>query len=507
MTADAQPSPLVRDKGLSRDDMGLAGSVSIGLSSTAPVYSLAAALGFVVLAVGVHAPAAFLLAFVPMLFIAVAYRELNSALPDCGTTFTWASAAFGRFTGWLGGWGLALSGVVVLANLAQVAGTYLWLLVAEDLASNTLLVTATGVAFIAAMTWTNYRGIDLGEKMQRVTIIVQYAALAVVVAFLVWRLGTGDAVGAASFSADWFNPLALGGPEAAVQGALIALFAYWGWDTCLALNEETRRPRTTPGRAAIISSVILVITYTGVSTLAILFAGVGSEGIGLGNEANAGDVFYAISDAALGPWAWVAVLAVLVSAIAATQTTILPTARGTLAMAVHGALPRRFATVHATYMTPTFSTVLLGATAAAYYVVLTLVSDDVLADSIASLGLFIAFYYGLTGFACVWYFRHTLRSSARHLVLRGVLPLIGALLMTAAFVGSAASMFDPAYGATVVAGIGGTFVVGVGALLLGVVLTALYYSSRRRRESADRAIAGLRRAASAEPHGRRATGG
>ena len=101
---------------------------------------------------------------------------------------------------------------MVLANLAQVAGTYLWLLVAEDLASNTLLVTATGVAFIAAMTWTNYRGIDLGEKMQRVTIIVQYAALAVVVAFLVWRLGTGDAVGAASFSADWFNPLALGGP-------------------------------------------------------------------------------------------------------------------------------------------------------------------------------------------------------------------------------------------------------------------------------------------------------
>ena len=79
--------------------------------------------------------------------------------------------------------------------------------------------------------------------------------------------------------------------------------------------------------------------------------------------------------------------------------------------------------------------------------------------------------------------------------------------MTAAFVVSAASMFDPAYGATVVAGIGGTFVVGVGALLLGVVLTALYYSSRRRRESADRAIAGLRRAASAEPHGRRATGG
>lgn len=491
----AGTSPLLRDKGLSRDDLGLAGSISIGLSSTAPVYSLAATLGFVVLAVGVHAPAAFIVAFVPMLFIAFAYRELNAALPDCGTTFTWASVAFGRFTGWLGGWGLALSGIVVLANLAEVAGRYLWLLVDEDLAANTLLVTATGVAFIAAMTWTNYRGIDLGEKMQRVTIIVQYVALAVFVAFLARRIATGAAPDATPISMDWFNPFAMGGLDAAVYGALVALFAYWGWDTCLALNEETRNPRTTPGRAAIISSVILLVTYTGVSALAIMFAGTGTEGIGLGNEANAGDVFYSISAAALGPWAWIAVVAVLVSAVAATQTTILPTARGTLAMAAHGALPRRFAEVHARYLTPTFSTVLMGVTAAAYYVVLTFVSENFLADSIASLGLFIAFYYGITGFACAWYFRHSLRSSVRNLVFRGVLPLLGALLMTAAFVLSAIAMFDPGYGETVIAGIGGTFVVGVGALLLGVALTALYYASRRRRDAADSALAGLRSSA------------
>lgn len=496
MTAASPSSPVVLDKGLSRDDLGLAGSISIGLSSTAPAYSLAASLGFVVLAVGVHAPAAFLLAFVPMLFIALAYRELNAALPDCGTTFTWASVAFGRFTGWLGGWGVALSGIVVLANLAQIAGTYLWLLVDEELASNTTLVTATGVAFIAAMTWTNYRGIDLGEKMQRVTIVVQYAALAAVVVVLAWRIAAGQAFDATPVSADWFNPFGIDSLEAAVYGVLVALFAYWGWDTCLALNEETRGPRTTPGRAAIVCSAVLLLTYTGVSTVAIMFAGTGSEGLGLGNEANAGDVFYALSEAALGPWAWVAVVAVLVSAIAATQTTILPTARGTLAMAAHGALPRRFATVHATYLTPSFSTILMGATAAAYYVVLTLVSGDILADSIASLGLFIAFYYGLTGFACVWYFRNTLRESVRSLVVRGILPLIGALLMTAAFVLSAIAMLDPAYGATSIGGVGGTFAVGIGALLLGVAVTAAYYSSRGRRDAADAAIAELRRSTS-----------
>ena len=36
------------------------------------------------------------------------------------------------------------------------------------------------------------------------------------------------------------------------------------------------------------------------------------------------------------------VLAVLISAVSSTQTTILPTARGTLAMAAYKALPRRF---------------------------------------------------------------------------------------------------------------------------------------------------------------------
>src|SRR5687767_9624872 len=140
-------------KGLAAGTLGLWGSTVIGLASTAPVYSIVATLGFVVLAVGAQAPVAFIIAFVPMLFIAFAYRELNNEIPDCGTTFTWATKAFGPWVGWMGGWGVALAGIVVLANLAQVAGTYFWAPVdamvssPEDalLAENVPLVTATGV--------------------------------------------------------------------------------------------------------------------------------------------------------------------------------------------------------------------------------------------------------------------------------------------------------------------------------------------------------------------------
>ena len=63
-----------------------------------------------------------------MLFIAYAYKELNSADPDCGTTFTWATRAFGPKTGWAGGWGIVAADILVMASLAQVAGQYVFLL-------------------------------------------------------------------------------------------------------------------------------------------------------------------------------------------------------------------------------------------------------------------------------------------------------------------------------------------------------------------------------------------
>ena len=161
----------------------------LGLASTAPVYSLAATLGLIVAVNGNYTPLILLLGFVPVLFIAYAFRELNSAMPDCGTTFIWARRAFGPWAGWLGGWGVALAGIVVLANLAQVAGQYLWLLVGDgSLAGNSLLVTATGVLFIVFMTLVNYRGIRLGEHVQRVLTYVQYVSLGIFALAIIFRI-------------------------------------------------------------------------------------------------------------------------------------------------------------------------------------------------------------------------------------------------------------------------------------------------------------------------------
>ncbi|MEV8274019.1 APC family permease [Microbacterium sp. NPDC077184] len=470
-------------KGLAAGTLGLWGSTVIGLASTAPVYSLVATLGFVVLAVGAQAPIAFVVAFVPMLFIAFAYRELNNAVPDCGTTFTWGTKAFGPWVGWMGGWGVAVAGMVVLANLAQIGGIYFWALVdgiigsGDDalLSDNVPLVTATGVVFIALMTWISWRGVEIGERVQNILLAIQYLALAIFVVAALWQYFAGSAPGATPFAWDWFNPFAFEEWSGFTEAILLALFIYWGWDTCLALNEETKDPKRIPGLAALLTCVLLLFTYVSVTVAAMMYAGLGDTGTGLGNEANADDFFLAIKDGLLGPVGWVLVVAVLISAVSSTQTTILPTARGTLAMGVYRALPERFKTVHPRYKTPSFSTLVMGVVASVYYIGMTLISDNILQDSILSLGLAIAFYYAITGYACVWYFRRELFTSGRNIVYRLVLPLLGALMLTYAFVQSAIDMFDVDYGYTVLFGIGGTFVLGVGSLALGVVLMVLWF--------------------------------
>ena len=472
-------------KGLATGTVGLWGSTVIGLASTAPVYSLVATLGWVVLAVGAQAPIAFIIAFVPMLFIAFAYRELNNAVPDCGTTFTWGTKAFGPWVGWMGGWGVAVAGMVVLANLAQIASIYFWALLGQEFENNDWRILLVGVIFIAAMTWVSWRGVEIGERIQNVLLAIQYLALAIFVVAALWQFFAGTAPNPTPFDLEWLNPFAFTDWSGFTEAVLLALFIYWGWDTCLALNEETKDPKRIPGRAALLTTVILLVTYVSVTIAAMMYAGLGEDGTGLGNEANADDFFLAIRDGLLGPWGWLLVVAVLISAVSSTQTTILPTARGTLAMGVYRALPARFKTVHPRYKTPSFSTLVGGTVAICYYVGMSLVSDNILQDSILSLGLAIAFYYAITGFACVWYFRRDLRSSARDLWFKGIFPLLGALMLSYAFIQSAIDMYDVDYGYTVLFGIGGTFVVGIGALLVGVVLMLIWYMFPRSKPFFD----------------------
>ncbi|MBI5478413.1 MAG: amino acid permease [Deltaproteobacteria bacterium] len=229
-------TPAPDDKGLKANAIGLLSSVVIGVASTAPAYSLAASLGLVAKPAGVHAPGILLLAFLPMLCLAVAFHHLNREEPDCGTSFRWVARAFGPvvgpYAGWMAGWSAIVAGIMVMASLAQITGAYTFELVGLGrLARNRLAVAGVGVGFIALLTWLCVRGIDVAARLQWVLLAVEIVALLVFATAALHRVYAGaPPPGTLRPAAAWLNPLGAGsGPLA--TGFLAALFIYWGWDS------------------------------------------------------------------------------------------------------------------------------------------------------------------------------------------------------------------------------------------------------------------------------------
>jgi amino acid transporter len=476
-----------RAKGLKTGALGLVSSVVLGVASTAPAYSLAATLFFVVAAVGLKSPLVAVLAFVPMLLCSIGYSELNKADPDCGTTFIWAARAFGPKTGWAGGWAVVAADVLVMASLAQVAGQYFFFLIQgpdSAIGANASggWVLLVGILWIIAMTYICYRGIEVSANFQKALLSIELIMLLIMsVTALVRVFGSHPPPGSLHPSLGWLSPSHL--PVSAfVSGIILMVFIYWGWDTTCSVNEETADKSRTPGRAAIISTVLLLVTYVTVIVAVQAFSGIGSRGVGLTNPAHQFDVLSVTGGAIFGTSGFgtllsrLLIIMVLSSAAASTQTTILPTARTTLSMAAYGALPESFAKIHPRYLTPTVSTVVMGAMSIALYIPLNYISGgNPIADAVTAIGLYIAFYYGLTAFSCVWYYRATLTSSAWNLWMRGILPGLGGLIMFAAGLYSLQSDWVAfnSYTTWTVPGlhwqIGGIFIIAALAAVAGVI--------------------------------------
>ena len=167
------------------------------------------------------------------------------------------------------------------------------------------------------------------------------------------------------------------------------------------------------------------------------------------------------------------IIAVLTSASASTQTTILPTARTTLSMAKWDSIPSAFGRVHPRFFTPSFSTLLMGGLSILWTVALLAFNpnQNVLGDTISALGFSVCFYYGFTGIACAVYFRRDLFKSVRNFFLAGLIPVVGGIMM--GYVGIRAFQYYNTAGnnySKPFLGVQVPIFVGVGGLVLGIIL-------------------------------------
>jgi amino acid transporter len=482
-------------KGVKADAIGYASNVVIAVASTAPAYSLATTLGFitVITGVGYHAPGILILAFVPMLFISLGYRFLNLADPDCGTTFAWTTRALGPQLGWLNGWAIFLADVIVMASLADIAAIYTFQLVGWNSADTNLGQIIGSVIWIALMTWICYRGIELSARIQQLLLTLEVAVLALFAVVALVKIYSGSFHNSVHPALSWFNPFVSWGPLS--LALLLAIFIYWGWDSGVAVNEESKDSANGPGKAAVVSTVLLLVIYVLVT--------VGAQGIhGTAFlDHNSQDVLGPLGKAVFGSGLLgipqkLLLFCVLTSASASTQTTILPTARTTLSMANWGAIPKVIGRIHPRFQTPTVSTLGMGAISIIWTVGLLAFNPggSVLGDSITALGFAVCFYYGFTGVACFVYFRHDLRKSARRVFLVGVLPLLGAAGMFWIFYKAYVTESMNGYNySPPLLGIQVPIVIGIGGLLLGIVLMLLAWPAhrayfKRRPQTADPAV-------------------
>jgi amino acid transporter len=465
MTAEPDPPAELKHGAISFLD-----AMVIGLASTSPAYSLAAVIGPIVALVGVYAPGVMLASFLPMLLIASAFYYLNRVDQDCGTTFSWVTRAMGPWFGWIGGWAISMTGVLVIGSLADTAVRFALLTVGlDDLASNLAVIIPLTVVVIVAMTALCVLGTEASARLQNVLILAQVGALLIFAVVALWRALAGDSpLDALVPSITWLNPFGEGG-SALTAGLLLGVFVYWGWESAVNLTEETKDSASAPGKAGIASTIVLLVTYLAVAYAVLAFAGTDFLAE---NEEEGELIFGLLGGEVLGEWGWVLLLAVATSALACTQTTIIPASRTGLSMARRAALPRRLAHIHPRFRTPDVSTWLVAVIASSWYVLVSLISESALLDSITALSLLIAFYYSLTGLACAIYYRRQLLRSATNLLFIGVGPLVGAGLLIWLLIRSVVDLNDAEASATGTSwfGFGPPLVIGVAVFLLGILI-------------------------------------
>jgi len=384
-----------------RRSLGTVATGAIAAASIAATTSIGVGMGALAAAVGNRGPAVLLLAFVPILGIAVAFSRLNRVEPNCGNGYTWVRTALGPWLGFVTGWinlagsviygayATALTGSVILQFAGQAGLTRIGRLTLNP--DSTLQSTLLGFVVVAAAVWFAITGIRHVAGVQTALLVFEYAVLLV---FSGWALVKGTH----AFQWSWLSPVGVAG---LAQGLVVAVYFYWGWDSAFGVTEETRGSRET-SRGGYLSLFVTLglFLYCAVALQRMMSV---SELVNDGPQA----ITLLGSKLAKNPVALLPPLALLASAVSSLQAGLVPTVRGAFAMGRDRTLGRVWGKVSPRYGTPVAGTLIIAAASALIAVgsmAITALSQVVIAVA-DSIGLIVSLYYGITAVACAVRFR------------------------------------------------------------------------------------------------------
>ncbi|MGO8904792.1 MAG: APC family permease [Solirubrobacteraceae bacterium] len=413
--------------GLRANQLNLWDSTVVAVSSTAPAYSLAATLSLLFVASAYAGPAVIIVSSIPMFFIAAAYFYLNRKDPNCGASYAWISKLVGPHVGWFTGWVQLAASLLFCIAAPMLAASYTlqffhavgWISAAT--AGELSLTAGIASLWLAAITFITVYGVRWTANAQWVFVIIQSAVVLLASIWGILKVALEHPRGSTGFHLSWLSPTSIHGTAGLAAGAVLGLFFFWGWDTAVNLNEESKAATRTPGRACIISMFLLLFIFVlNIVAVQMLIPSRQLEGQGT-------NLLFYFSEQVGGSWlGYLMIFAVIMSTVADTQTTLLPASRLSLSMARDEVYPSVFARVHGRFQTPLIGTVVL-AGLCLFGIFLRTVSPTInngYGNLIDDIGTLVAFYYGATGVACAWAYRRVMLKDARFFFTGVLLPFL-----------------------------------------------------------------------------------
>lgn len=438
---------------LAEGALGTTESIIMGVSGTAPAFSAAATTAALVSAVGIYSPSSAFYSGLIMFGVTFSFMYLNRVSANAGASYAWVSQIFGKNFGFFAGWSLLVSTALFMVSGTIPAAMSTLVLIDPALVNDTVWVTIVAAGWLTFVGFVLMKGIKPTSYLQVTLTLIEVGILiAIIIAAFVAFLKepahiiTWESFSPLSFSWDLF-----------AKGAIISLFFYWGWDVTLNLSEETKNSQNSPGKAALWSMVIVTLIFVAFLMCALL--ALTDEEI----KQSSANVLLKIADKIFPkPWGNIAIISVILSSLGTIETSILQFTRTLFAKSRDGVLHSRWSKIHPTWQTPWVATVLIWALGMVFLLISSQEASvaAIINTSIDVISFQVAFYYGLCGFACAWYYRKIALNDISKTVLLIIWPVLSALVLIVIAGYGALYIFD---NKSIILGIGG---IGIGAIPL-----------------------------------------
>ena len=314
MQTESETSSSPEPATLRPNTIGLPGVLFQSVTTMAPASAVAFSLGAAIPFAGAALPLAVLIALIVCTLIAINIGALARYLPSAGGFYTYLSHGFNSQVGWMAGWLFSLAYLLVvplqLLVLGPVANGFVNQYFHLSFGPSGWAVWA--MIFAVVVFGLTYFGIKISADVGVVLGAIEITVFVLLSLWLIVSAGSGN-------TAATFNPASssesgpvLGSWQGILHGMIFAFLAFIGFESSAPLAEEAINPRRTVPRAIVLAAVSIGIFYVFCS-----YAGVVGWGINnLGTYTSNPDPWGTMATRVWGEFAFIAIFAILNSALA-----------------------------------------------------------------------------------------------------------------------------------------------------------------------------------------------